>query len=45
MDKRYNNGGPSDADKAPGRFAQLMIEKIEMLHGDWKKLWFMPRAT
>ena len=44
-DKKYNNEGPSAADKALERFAELMIAKIETLQGDWKKPWFTPGAT
>lgn len=44
-DKKYNNDGPSAADKALERFAELMIAKIETLQGDWKKPWFAPGAT
>ncbi len=44
-DKKYNNDGPSAADKALERFAELMIAKIETLQGDWKKPWFTPGAT
>ena len=44
-DKQYNNDGPSAADKALERFAELMIAKIETLQGDWKKPWFAPGAT
>jgi antirestriction protein ArdC len=44
-DKKYHNDGPSAADKALERFAELMIAKIETLQGDWKKPWFAPGAT
>ncbi len=44
-DKKYNSDGPSAADKALDRFAQLMIDKIETLQGDWKKTWFTPGTT
>ena len=44
-DKKYNSDGPSAADKALDRFAQLMIDKIETLQGDWKKPWFTPGTT
>ena len=44
-DKKYNNDGPSAADKALERFAELMIAKIETLQGDWKKPWFAPGVT
>ena len=44
-DKKYHNDGPSAADKALERFAELMIAKIETLQGDWKKPWFTPGAT
>ncbi len=43
-DKKYSDG-PSAADKALDRFAQLMIDKIETLQGDWKKPWFTPGTT
>ena len=44
-DKKYNSNGPSATDKALDRFAQLMIDKIETLQGDWKKPWFTPGTT
>ncbi len=44
-DKKYHSDGPSAADKALERFAQLMIDKIETLQGDWKKPWFTPGTT
>ena len=44
-DKKYNNDGPSAADKALERFTELMIEKIQTLQGDWKKPWFTPGVT
>ena len=31
-DKKYNNDGPSAADKALERFTELMIEKIQTQH-------------
>ncbi len=44
-DRKYNNDGPSAADKALEKFTELMIEKIQTLQGDWKKPWFTPGAT
>jgi antirestriction protein ArdC len=44
-DKKYNNDGPSAADKALERFTELMIDKIQTLQGDWKKPWFTPGVT
>ena len=45
VDKKYNNDGPSAADRALERFTELMIEKIQTLQGDWKKPWFTPGVT
>ena len=41
---RYNYvfDGRSSEDKALDRFAELMIDKISSLQGDWKKPWFTP---
>ena len=44
-DRKYNNDGPSAADKALEKFTELMIEKIQTLQGDWKKPWFTPGVT
>ena len=44
-DRKYNNDGPSAADKALERFTELMIDKIRNLQGDWKKPWFAPGVT
>ena len=44
-DKKYHADGPSATDKALERFAELMIDKIETLQGDWKKPWFNPGVT
>ena len=38
--KNYNSDGQSAEDKALDRFAEMMIEKINTLQGDWKKPWF-----
>ncbi len=43
--KKYNGAGSdgrSAEDRALDRFAELMIQKIETLQGDWKKPWFTP---
>ena len=43
--KKYNgtgSDGRSAEDRALDRFAELMIQKIETLQGDWKKPWFTP---
>lgn len=43
--KKYNGGnsdGRSAEDRALDRFAELMIEKVETLQGDWRKPWFTP---
>ena len=37
--------GRSAEDKAMDKFAELMIEKITNLQGDWKKPWFSPQAA
>ena len=38
--KFYNSDGPSAEDRALERFADMLIEKMETLQGDWKKPWF-----
>lgn len=38
--KFYNSDGPSAEDRALERFADMLIEKVETLQGDWKKPWF-----
>lgn len=38
--KSYNTDGLSAEDRALDRFADLMIEKIKGMQGDWKKPWF-----
>ena len=38
--KNFNADGPSAEDKALDRFAEMLIEKINTLQGDWKKPWF-----
>lgn len=43
--KKYNgtgSDGRSAEDRALDRFAELMMQKIETLQGDWKKPWFTP---
>lgn len=40
-----NADGRSAEDKALDKFAELMIEKISNLQGDWKKPWFSPQAA
>lgn len=40
-----NADGRSAEDKAMDKFAELMIEKITNLQGDWKKPWFSPQAA
>ncbi len=44
-ERKYNNDGPSAADRALERFTELMIDKIRTLQGDWKKPWFSPGVT
>lgn len=44
-DKKYQQDGPSAADRALERFTELMISKIESFQGDWKKPWFLPGAA
>ena len=45
--KTYNHNadGRTAEDKALDKFAELMIDKITNLQGDWKKTWFSPQAT
>ena len=43
-DNKYNHGGPSAEDRALEKFAEMMIEKISTLQGDWKKPWFTEGA-
>ena len=40
-----NADGRSAEEKAMDKFAELMIEKISNLQGDWKKPWFSPQAA
>ena len=40
-----NADGRSAEDRALDKFAELMIEKISTLQGDWKKPWFSPQAA
>ena len=40
-----NADGRSAEDRAMDKFAELMIEKISNLQGDWKKPWFTPGAS
>ena len=40
-----NADGRSAEDKAMDKFAELMIEKISNLQGDWKKPWFSPQSA
>ncbi len=40
-----NADGKSAEDRALDKFAELMIEKISTLQGDWKKPWFSPQAA
>lgn len=42
--KKYNTDGRSSEDRALDRFAEMMIEKIKTLQGDWKKPWFTQGA-
>lgn len=45
--KTYNHNadGRSAEDRALDKFAELMIDKITNLQGDWKKPWFSPQAA
>ena len=38
--RKRNADGPNSEDKALDLFAQMMIEKIESIRGDWHKPWF-----
>ena len=38
--RKRNTDGPNSEDKALDLFAEMMIEKIEGIHQDWKKPWF-----
>lgn len=40
-----NADGRSAEDRALDKFAELMIQKVETLQGDWKKPWFTPGAA
>ena len=40
-----NADGRSAEDRALDKFAELMIEKISTLQGNWKKPWFSPQAA
>lgn len=42
--RKRNTDGPNSEDKALDIFAEMMIEKIESIRGDWKKPWFMEGA-
>lgn len=42
--KKYKSDGRSSEDRALDRFAEMMIEKIKKLQGDWKKPWFTEGA-
>lgn len=42
--RKRNTDGPNSEDKALDLFAEMMIEKIENIRGDWKKPWFMEGA-
>lgn len=42
--KKYKSDGRSSEDRALERFAEMMIEKIKTLQGDWKKPWFTEGA-
>ena len=42
--RKRNTDGPNSEDKALDLFAEMMIEKIESIRGDWKKPWFMEGA-
>jgi len=39
-DNKINHEGHSAVDRALDRFTDLIIEKIQTLHGDWQKPWF-----
>lgn len=38
--RKPKNDGPSSEDKALDLFAEMLIEKIESIRGDWRKPWF-----
>lgn len=38
--RKQKADGPNSEDKALDLFAEMMIEKIESIRGDWKKPWF-----
>lgn len=38
--RKRNADGLNSEDKALDLFAEMMIEKIEGIHKDWKKPWF-----
>lgn len=42
--RKRNTEGPSSEDKALDLFAEMMIEKIESIHKDWRKPWFTEGA-
>ena len=42
--RKKNADGPNSEDKALDLFAEMMIEKIEGIHKDWKKPWFTEGA-
>ena len=42
--RKRNTDGPNSEDKALDLFAEMMIEKIEGIHQDWKKPWFTERT-
>lgn len=43
--KNFNSDGRSAEDRALDKFAELMIEKLETIQGDWKKPWFTQGVT
>lgn len=42
--RKRNTEGPNSEDKALDLFAEMMIEKIESIHKDWRKPWFTKGA-
>lgn len=42
--RKPKNDGPSSEDKALDLFAEMLIEKIESIQGDWRKPWFTESA-
>lgn len=38
--RKPKSDGPNSEEKALELFAEMMIEKIESIHGDWRKPWF-----